>query len=75
MWRCDVWGCGVWGCVSPPKKSTMKFVSKPRSMQPTHAPKAPLGSLPPPQVFEMVRPNKYACPVVCLVVRYALFSH
>ena len=31
-------GCGA---VVPPPKSTMKFVSKPRSMQPPHTPEAP----------------------------------
>ena len=48
--RCDVWGCGVWGCAPPPPppKSTIKFVSKPRSMQPPHTPKAPLRKSPAP---------------------------
>ena len=38
-------GCGA--VVPPPPKSTIKFVSRPRSMQPPHAPKAPP---PPPEV-------------------------
>ena len=64
-------GCGA---VVPPKKSTMKFVSKPRNMQHPHTPKAPPPrKSPPPGVREMVRANKYACPVVCVVVRCALF--
>ena len=45
-------GCGV---VPPPPKSTIKFVSKPRSMQPPHTPKAP----PPP-------PRKSPAPPGCL---------
>ena len=66
-----LWGVGLW---SPPK-STIKFVCKPRSMQPPHTPEAPPlpESLLPPRVPKMVRPNKYTCPVVCVVVRYALF--
>ena len=38
-------GCGA---VVPPPKSTIKFVSKPRSMQPPHTPKAPLRKSPAP---------------------------
>ena len=38
-------GCGA---VVPPQKSTIKFVSKPRSMQPPHTPKAPLRKSPAP---------------------------
>ena len=64
-------GCGA--VPPPPPKSTIKFVSKPRNMQPPTPLKPPSGSLPPPRVPEMVRPNKYACPTVCVVVRYALF--
>ena len=41
-----LWGVGL--CPPPPPKSTIKLVSKPRSMQPPHTPEAPPGSLPPP---------------------------
>ena len=66
---------GAVGCASvhPPPKSTIKFVSKPRSMQPTHTPKALPGRLPPPRVPKMVRPNKYGAPwCVCYAPFFAL---
>ena len=62
MWGCGVLGCGFRavvcggvmfgavgrGAVPPPPKSTIKFVSKPRNMQPPHTPKAPLRKSPAP---------------------------
>ena len=63
-------GCGD---VPPPPKSTIVFVSKPRSMQLPHTPKAPPRKSPDPRVHKMVRPNKYACHVVCVVARVHVF--
>ena len=61
-----LWGVGL--CPPPPAR-TITFLSKPRSMQPPHTLEAAPGSLPPPRVPKIVRPNKYACPVVCVVMR------
>ena len=80
--RAVVCGCvslGLWGMgLCPPlQKATSNLCLSPAVCNPPNTPEAPPpppGSLPPPGVPKMVRPNKYACPVVCVFVCCALLA-
>ena len=62
------------GAVPPrPRKAPSNLCLSPATCNPPTPLKPPSGSLPPPRVPEMVRPNKYTYPAVCVVVCYALF--